>query len=119
MKSLPIATVAAKTTKILMVCLLGLPLALSGCVTAEEMAAQRAEFKAQVATADDSECRSYGAEPGTPVYVQCRMTKDQQRAQEAAASQAEYNQRLQCSVGQLTAAAAKPQNKAWIIASNC
>jgi hypothetical protein len=68
--------------KKLMICLLGLPLALSGCVTAEEMAAKQAEFKAQVATADDSECRSYGAEQGTSVYVQCRLTKDQQRAQE-------------------------------------
>ena len=41
--------------KKLMICLLGLPLALSGCVTAEEMAAKQAEFKAQVATADNSD----------------------------------------------------------------
>ena len=36
--------------KKLVICLLGLPLALSGCVTAEEMAAKQAEFKTQVAT---------------------------------------------------------------------
>ena len=69
-------------------------LALSGCVTAEEMAAQRAEFKAQVATADDSDCRSYGAEQGTPVYVQCRMVKDQQRIQQTAAAQAAANEQF-------------------------
>lgn len=119
MKSLLIATGAARTTKILMICLLSLPLALSGCVTAEELAAQRAEFKAQVAAGDDSECRSYGAEQGTPVYVQCRMIKDQQRAQDTAAAQDEYNRRLRCSLGQFSAALAKPQNKEWIIASNC
>ena len=80
--------------KKLMICLLGLPLALSGCVTAEEMAAQRAEFKAQIATADDSECRSYGAEQGTPVYVQCRMVKEQQRIQQTAAAQAAANEQF-------------------------
>ena len=84
--------------KKLMICLLGLPLALSGCVTAEEMAAQRAEFKAQVATADDSECRSYGAEQGTPVYVECRMVKEQQRIQQTAAAQAAANEQLNSSL---------------------
>jgi hypothetical protein len=69
-------------------------LALSGCVTAEEMAAQRADFKAQVATADDSDCRSYGAEQGTPVYVECRMVKDQQRIQQTAAAQAAANEQF-------------------------
>jgi hypothetical protein len=77
--------------KKLVICLLGLPLALSGCA---EMAARRAEFKAQVATADDSDCRSYGAEQGTSVYVQCRMIKDQQHVQEAAAAQAAANEQL-------------------------
>jgi hypothetical protein len=79
--------------------LLGLPLTLSGCLTAEELAAQRAEFKAQVAAADDSECRSYGAEQGTPVYVECRMIKDERRAQETAAAQAENNRQFHCNLG--------------------
>lgn len=47
-------------------------LALSGCVTAEEMAAQNAR-------ADDTACQSYGEGPGTQAYFQCRMTKDQTR----------------------------------------
>jgi hypothetical protein len=42
-------------------------LALSGCVTAEEMAAQ-----------DSEDCHSYGAETGTDDYFQCRMVKAQQ-----------------------------------------
>ena len=28
---------------------------------------------------DDATCRSYGAEPGSQAYMQCRMAKDQQR----------------------------------------
>lgn len=46
--------------------------ALASCASVEE---QRA---AQVA-ADDQQCRSYGAVPGTAAYIQCRTTKDQQR----------------------------------------
>ena len=76
-------------------------LALSGCLTGEEMAAQQAELKAQVASADDSECRSYGAEQGTPVYVECRMIKDQQRAQETAAAQAERSREFKCHFAQM------------------
>jgi len=37
-------------------------LLLSGCVSVEERRAM-----------DDSQCQSYGAEPGTEAYVQCRM----------------------------------------------
>ncbi len=33
----------------------------------------------QISAADNSTCRSYGAEPGSEAYVQCRMMKDQQR----------------------------------------
>jgi len=35
---------------------------LSGCVSVEERSAM-----------DDSQCQSYGAEPGSEAYVQCRM----------------------------------------------
>jgi hypothetical protein len=86
--------------KKLMICLLGLPLALSGCATPEELAAARA----QVAAADDSQCRSYGAEKGTPDYIQCRMVKDQQHDHEAAAAQAESHRELMCSVAQAASA---------------
>lgn len=37
-------------------------LLLSGCVSVEERRAM-----------DDNQCQSYGAEPGTEAYVQCRM----------------------------------------------
>jgi hypothetical protein len=53
--------------KKLMICLLGLPLALSGCVTPEEQAAL-----------DTQACHSYGAPTGSNEYFQCRMIKDAQ-----------------------------------------
>jgi hypothetical protein len=31
--------------------------------------------------ADDAQCRSYGAAPGSPPYIQCRMNLDNQRDQ--------------------------------------
>lgn len=44
-------------------------IALGGCVTAQERAQQaRAQFDA----IDDQQCRSYGAQPGSDVYVNCR-----------------------------------------------
>lgn len=47
----------------------GLALAIlaAGCQTAEQRAAN-----------DDAFCRSIGAQPGTPVYVECRMRRDDQ-----------------------------------------
>ena len=100
--------------KKLMICLLGLPLALSGCVTAEEMAAQRIEAR----VADDSECRSYGAQQGTSVYVECRMIKDQQRAQETAAAERERARRINCGLAGM-AASFGPLEDRERIASNC
>jgi hypothetical protein len=44
-----------------------LALALSGCMTTEQRAA-----------ADDSYCRGIGARPGTPIYVECRLRRDEQ-----------------------------------------
>ncbi len=35
----------------------------------------------QLAASDDAQCRSYGAQPGTDTYVQCRMSINQQRQQ--------------------------------------
>jgi|SRR5208282_6745710 len=60
-------------------------LALGGCVTAEEMAAQTAAY-------DDNECHSYGAATGTDAYFTCRMTKAQQRieASDRAAAQVQH-----------------------------
>lgn len=44
-------------------------LALSGCASAE-----------QIAAADNAKCQSFGATPGTPTYVECRMEQDRLRA---------------------------------------
>jgi hypothetical protein len=46
---------------------------LSGCASRQEIAA-----------ADDNDCASYGAQPGSQAYFQCRMMKDQQHNADAA-----------------------------------
>jgi hypothetical protein len=69
--------------KKLMICLLGLPLTLSGCVTAEEMAAQ-----------DSNDCHSYGAATGTDAYFQCRMVKSQQHVEASERAQAQFQHGL-------------------------
>jgi hypothetical protein len=54
---------------------------LSGC--AEWRARQEAAAAAQaqaIGANDDATCRSYGASPGSPAYVQCRMNISNQRA---------------------------------------
>lgn len=54
---------------------------LVGC--AEYEARQQAERQQQafaIAASDDAQCRAYGAQPGTPTYVQCRMNISNQRA---------------------------------------
>jgi hypothetical protein len=51
----------------------------------------------QRAAADDSYCRSIGARPGTPIYVECRLRRDEQLQARIRASQ-------------LAAAAARPRN---------
>ena len=57
---------------------------LSGCVTAQDIAAN-----------DDDSCRSYGADPGSQAYFQCRMAKDQQRQANEAALLGAYMSRPQ------------------------
>jgi hypothetical protein len=44
-------------------------------MSAEEIAAKKAEWVAK----DDETCSSYGAKPGTDIYLQCRMTQQQNR----------------------------------------
>jgi hypothetical protein len=39
----------------------------------------QAEQAAQASMADDAQCASYGARPGSDAYVQCRMNLDNQR----------------------------------------
>jgi hypothetical protein len=56
--------------------LVALGVTLTGCVIIEpppEVLAQQ----------DDAVCRSYGAVPGTPPYINCRMQRDNVRQQGA------------------------------------
>jgi hypothetical protein len=76
-------------------------LALSGCVTAEEMAAQ-----------DSDECHSYGAETGTDAYFQCRMAKTQQHIDATAAA----NAQMQHGLDMIAANHAPPPMRTIIIA---
>lgn len=58
---------------------------LSGC--AEYEAREQAELQAraaQIENGEDRTCQSYGVAPGSPGYVQCRMSLQSQRAQVAA-----------------------------------
>ncbi|MGJ4947303.1 hypothetical protein [Bradyrhizobium sp. HKCCYLS20291] len=52
----------------LLVLVLAGPL-LAGCFKSTE------EVRAQLAAKDDRDCQSYGAQPGSPAYVQCRATR--------------------------------------------
>ena len=65
--------------RVLSVAIIGL--ALAGCVSPQQMAAQQS-------ASDDAECRQIGARPGTDIYVQCRMFKQQQRTRKAEADAA-------------------------------
>lgn len=81
--------------KLVLVIVAGLGMA--GCQTAEMKAAEQA--------ANDQTCQSYGAKPGSDIYIQCRLQMDsfnQQRriarSQQLAAISAQMN------------AASQPQN---------
>ena len=49
---------------------------LVGCLTDQE---RIAEFKARNEVLDDQTCKGYGAKPGTDIYIQCRMQRQQTR----------------------------------------
>lgn len=58
-----------------------LALAVAGCAAYEQQQREQAQAQAQAqAASDDAQCQSYGAAPGSPSYVQCRMNIDNQRA---------------------------------------
>jgi hypothetical protein len=52
------------------VLIFGLCLFVGGCAS-----------RAEVAAGDDALCQSYGAQPGSDAYVQCRMEQDGRRDQ--------------------------------------
>jgi hypothetical protein len=56
---------------------------LEGCAEyrAQQQANANAQYQAQLAS-DDAQCRSYGVQPGSPPYVQCRMNLNNLRAQD-------------------------------------
>jgi hypothetical protein len=56
-----------------------LALALSGCMTDQPGRGEVFLSKAEVEAKDDATCRGYGAKPGEPVYIQCRVAQDQRR----------------------------------------
>lgn len=51
----------------------------------EEAQARSQAAAAAMAANDDAKCQSYGLQPGSEGYAQCRMNLDNQRAQMAAA----------------------------------
>lgn len=53
-----------------------LMLPLCGCLTQQD---RMAEAKARNDTLDDQTCQGYGARPGTDIYIQCRMQRQQTR----------------------------------------
>ena len=63
-------------------------LCLSGCVSGEERAQRAAQQAAATEAARDTKCRSFGAQPGTPAYVDCRLRLEQMASNETAAAHA-------------------------------
>lgn len=51
--------------------------ALCGCADRQAIEARRAALDAR----EDTQCRSYGAKPGSDAYFHCRMTLNTQRQQ--------------------------------------
>jgi outer membrane biogenesis lipoprotein LolB len=63
-------------------------LLLAGCANQQSLDPQQKEDKAAAAEAaketgaiDDARCQSYGFQPGSPRYAQCRMDIDGERKQ--------------------------------------
>ena len=54
-------------------------LGLSACNTVQPGRGELFMSKAEVEAKDDSLCQSYGAKPGTDIYIQCRMQADTRR----------------------------------------
>jgi hypothetical protein len=50
-------------------------LSVAGCAT------MRGPTPEQISASEDAQCRSYGAQPGTPAYLQCRLQFQRQAAQ--------------------------------------
>ena len=66
---------------------LGLALTMTACVSRETQARRDAAQAVQYEAQQDATCRSYGTQPRTPLYVQCRLQLQQQDATQRAAVQ--------------------------------
>lgn len=55
---------------------------LGGCTQMEEIRQRGLEMQAGPAPDDDGQCRSYGAQPGTPTYINCRTQLSGQHSAE-------------------------------------
>jgi hypothetical protein len=69
-------------------CIFGIPDGYGDCAPGTAGYSQQQQAQAQtaaVAANDDAQCKSYGAVPGSQDYIQCRMNRDNQRAQMRAA----------------------------------
>ena len=62
-------------------CILSLLVVLGGCASQQQTQEQQAAARAAIDADGDAKCRSFGLEPGSPGYVQCRMTLEQTRTQ--------------------------------------
>lgn len=53
--------------------------ALGGCFSNQPGRGELFSSRAEIEAKDDSICRQYGAKPGEPAYIQCRVAQDQRR----------------------------------------
>jgi len=73
-------------------CILSLLVVLGGCASQQQTQEQQAAARAAIDVDGDAKCRSFGLEPGSPGYVQCRMTLDQARTETDAVQEARRQQ---------------------------
>lgn len=61
------------------ICILAIALALSGCFASQPGRGELFASSGEIDSKDDAICRQYGAKPGEPAYIQCRVAQDQRR----------------------------------------
>ena len=84
---------ALRPQKAVMACLAFLTL--TGC-------ANHGPVRDSVAEADDAQCRSYGAKPGTDAYILCRTNRAAAKRQADAIDDAATEQAIQSSVNRIS-----------------
>lgn len=84
-------------------------LLLVDCASQQEREAKMQVQIAAADAADASRCASYGAQPGTPAYTECRIQLTQMRQQAAIATQAQQTAIIGQMIQNNQAAAAQQQ----------